>query len=207
MAGAGSQAATRWFLGLVLILLFAWTGLTLGAGTYLAAAVPYYRALCVILILLSVPTAGLAVMAARRNRAASGVLAVALLAGFLKLVHYGYYVPEWNYRLSQGPWGRAVGQWVPPRWTIYTEHPWRADLAFATEHPVRQLLSPQHLAYEPPGAKFVLLQQSEFENWPPQAPALQKVATFEDEYGGTRVLARTEGPLFWIRPADRVPKE
>src|SRR5262249_35585361 len=110
---------------------------------------------------------------------------------------------EWNYRRSQGPWGRAVGQWVPPNWTIFTFHTLRTDLAFATKHPVRQLFSPQHLAYETGQAKFVLLLESEFQHWPPQAPGLIKVAEFQDEYGGTRVVARTDGPLPWTRTLAR----
>ena len=89
----------------------------------------------------------------------------------------------------------------PPRWPIYTIHTWRADLAFATGHRVRQLVSPQHLAYEPGEARFVLLLDSEFENWPDEAPPLLKVASFQDEYGAARVLARTAGALPWIRQA------
>jgi len=199
LVGGVGVGPRRWFFGATLVLLFLWTGLATGAGGYLAAAVPYYRAVCVTLIALAIPAAGLAVWAAARGDGRKAFLAVFALAVFLKVAHWGYYVPEWNYRRSQGPWGRAVGQWVPPRWTIYTAHTWGADFAFATGHPVRQLVSAQHLAYEPAGAKFVLLLASEFENWPSQAPPLTKVASFQDEYGGSRVLARTEGPLPWDR--------
>ena len=135
------------------------------------------------------------------NAAWSGVargafVAVFLVAVGLKLAHWGYFVPELNYRLGQGPWGRAIGQYVPPRWPIYTFHAWRADLAFATEHPFRQLPDERFLKYAPGiGPKFVLLLPSEFENWPPNEPKLLKLRVFEDESGGTRVLARTEGPL------------
>ncbi len=100
--------------------------------------------------------------------------------------------------------GCAVGQWVPPRWPIYVAHAWRPDFAFATEHPVRQLISPQHLAYQPGEAKYALLLDTEFANWPANAAPLAKVATFLDEYGQTRVLARTPGPLPWIRVAPPV---
>ena len=137
-------------------------------------------------------------MSKRETRGA--FLALAVVAVSLKVGHFGYYVPEWNYRLSQGPWGRAVGQWVPPRWPIYTVHSWNADLAFATRHAVHQLQSPQHLAYQPGEARYVLLLESEFVNWPEKGPALTKVSTFQDEYGSTRVLARTAGPLPWTAP-------
>jgi hypothetical protein len=115
----------------------------------------------------------------------------------LKLVHWGYYVPEWNYRHGQGPWGRAVGQWLLPNWTVYTFHDWPPDLAFAIGRPVFQLRSPQHLAFLPAAkqSKHVLLLESEFDHWPADAPALFKVATFHDQFGGRRVLARTAGVL------------
>ncbi|MBV8677885.1 MAG: hypothetical protein JO355_12055, partial [Planctomycetaceae bacterium] len=47
------------------------------------------------------------------------------------------------------------------------------------------------------GPRFVLLLASEFEHWPKDAPALIPVARFQDERGGTRVLARTEGEFSW----------
>jgi hypothetical protein len=123
---------------------------------------------------------------------------VALVAVCLKVAHWGYYVPEWNYRRSQGPWGRAIGQWVPAQWPIYTTHAWPADLAFATGRPVRQLVDPKLLAYQPgKNAKFVLLLQSEFTHWPEGAPRIFEVASFQDERGDVRVLARTEGPASW----------
>ena len=170
-------------------------------GGYLAAAVPYYRSVSVVLIILAVPAAALAVWAAWRREPRGALLAVAALAVFLKLGHLGYYVPEWNYRLSQGPWGRAVGQWVPPRWPIYTFHAWNHDLAFATRHPFRQLASPQHLGYQPGEARYVLLLESEYANWPAQAPALIKVA---DVPGRVRLDPRP-GPDRRPRPLDASP--
>ena len=114
----------------------------------------------------------------------------------LKLAHWGYYVPEWNYRHSQGPWGRAIGQWVPKRWTLYTFHEWPPDLAFFVKRPVRQLRSPQYLEYQAgPQSKFVLLQASEFENWPKSAPPITLVAKFLDQSADERILARTAGPV------------
>ncbi len=66
-----------------------------------------------------------------------------LVAIALKLAHWGYYVPEMNYRTSAGPWGRAIGQWVPEKHPVYTLHAWPADLAYAINRPVRQLAGPQ----------------------------------------------------------------
>ncbi|HMF35702.1 MAG TPA: hypothetical protein VKF17_03655, partial [Isosphaeraceae bacterium] len=70
------------------------------------------------------------------------------------------------------------------------------DLAFAIGRPVFQLRSPQHLAFPATNqSKHVLLLDSEFAHWPADAPALFKVATFHDQFGGRRVLARTAGVL------------
>jgi len=193
--------ARRWFFGWPVVSTLLWAALVVGFGGYLAAAVPYYRSLAVWLILLAGPAAALALRSAARCEPVGAWFSVALLAIFLKLGHVGYYVPEWNYRISQGPWGRAVGQWVPPHWPIYTLHTWNHDFAFATHHPVRQLASPQHLEFQPGAARYVLLLDSEFANWPADAPALTKVAEFADEHGSTRVLARTAGPLPWTVPA------
>jgi hypothetical protein len=150
---------------------------------------------------LSVPLTGLALTAAWRRDTRWGVIAFCVLALCVRLGHWGYYVPEWNYRCSQGPWGRAVGQWVPPRWPIYTIHTWPADLAFATGHSVYQLRSERHLQYQPGDVKFVLLLASEFDHWPEWAPKLEKVASMHDEYDQTRVLARTPGALPWVAAA------
>ena len=125
-----------------------------------------------------------------------GLVALVLLTVCLKLVHWGYYVPEWNYRHGQGPWGRAIGQWLLPHWTIYTFHDWPPDLAFAIGRPVFQLRSPQHLAFPASDqSKHVLLLESEFEHWPDDAPGLSKVATFQDQSGERRILARTAAVL------------
>jgi hypothetical protein len=201
--GSGSVAAgpRRWFFGWAVALAVAWALLAGLAGGYLAAAVGYYRALAVGLVAAGVPLAVLAVRSAARRDPTGALLAVLALAVCLRLAHWGYYEPEWNYRRSQGPWGRAIGQWVPPHWPIYTTHAWPADLAFATGRPVVQLPSERQLEYRPGVVKFVLLLESEFEHWPAQAPKVVKVASFQDEYGGTRVLARTPGPLPWVSPA------
>ena len=124
------------------------------------------------------------------------MLAVGLLAVALKVAHWGYYVPEWNYRHGQGAWGRAIGQWLLPNWTLHTMHDWPPELAFAIGRQVRQLPTPEHLAYPAMReAKHVLLLQSEFDHWPATAPRLFKVASFQDRQGNSRILARTAGVL------------
>ncbi len=201
LLGIESNAARRWFAGSAVVLGLFWAVTVCAAGGYLTAAVAYYRGVAIILIVLGVPAACLAVFSASRRDVRGSWLAFLILAVSLKLAHAGYYVPEWNYRISQGPWGRAVGQWVPPKWPIYTTTAWRADLAFATEHPVHRLISPQHLQYQPGEARYVLLLGAEFDNWPENAAKLNKVAEFRDEFDARRVLARTDGPLPWTRPA------
>lgn len=165
-------------------------------GTYLAAAQPYYRGVGLVLIGVGLAAALLAVdsLWARSARGAiRGLIAAALVA---KVAYAAYYVPETNYRFGKGPWGRAVGQYVPPRWPIYTLHSISPALAFATEHPVRQLRAEIFLKVQPgDGPKFVLMTDSEFAHWAKDAPKVRKVRDFQDEYGGIRVLARTEGAL------------
>ena len=169
---------------------------------------PYYRTLGIImaLIALGVGRPGLVGPRRRATRGAGWSRSIVLAIG-LKLAHWGYYAPEWNYRLSQGPWGRAIGQWIPRKWPLYTFHDWPPDLAFFIGRPVRQLPSPRFLNYLPgPECRFVLLQASEFDNWPDQAPPLTLVARFQDQSGEERILARTPGSspsparMPWLRP-------
>jgi hypothetical protein len=54
---------------------------------------------------------------------------------------------------------------------------------------------------------YVLLIESEFENWPTNAPKIQKVHTFSDGVGEVRVLARTEGDLTAKPRAHLTPAE
>ncbi len=195
----GAATGVRWtLLGLALVIAMAWVAVVVPYGTYLAAAVPYYRGPAIVLVVGAIIVGSFALVGTweRRTRWAVGVvLAVAL---GVKVAHATVYRPEWDYRVGQGPWGRAIGQWVPPRWKIYVFHPWPADLAFATEHPFRQLVAPTLLQYEvsedgPP--VYVLLMDTEFEHWPKRAPKLLKVHAFEDTRGRSIVLARTEGDL------------
>jgi hypothetical protein len=196
--GAITTAVRRGFLTLAGTVIVFWVALVNVTGIFLASAVPYYRGIAIVLIGLSLPIGLVCLVSLFRGDVRRGLLALAAVAVCLKLAHGGYYVPEWNYRHSQGAWGRAIGQWVVPGWPIHTVHAWPPALAFATEHPFRQLRHPKSLAYQDgPTPRFVLLFASEFEHWPRGAPPLVKVATFQDDRGATRVLARTAGPFSW----------
>ncbi len=190
------RLSRRVFLGLLLGLLSLWL-ITLVYGSYLWLLVfPYYRPIGIAVVLLSLPAFLLGWSAMETANTRRGLIALVLVAISLKLVHWGYYAPEWNYRHGQGPWGRAIGQWLLPNWTVYTFHDWPPDLAFAIGRPVFQLRSPQHLAFPATGeSRHVLVLESEFEHWPEDAPALTKVATFHDPSGQRRILARTAGVL------------
>ncbi|MEJ7639124.1 MAG: hypothetical protein WKF75_14410 [Singulisphaera sp.] len=179
-----------------------WVALVVTGGTYLASAVSYYRGVSIVLMVLGMATAVAGWEAVRKREPRLALAAVFAVAVGLKLAHVGYYVPEWNYRRSQGPWGRAIGQWVPPRLPIYTIHTWPTDLAFAIGRPIRQLPDPNALAFHEAGhPQLVLLLDSEFEHWPEEAPHLVKIAAFQDEHGRGRILARTEGDFSWRRMA------
>jgi hypothetical protein len=197
LGGNSSPQANRLFLILTFAIVLVWALLAVPLGGYLAAAVSYYRQTAVLLLVLTVGTVllSMASIDQRRVRWAFGALvAVACMA---KLVHAGIYVPERNYRLSQGPWGRAIGQWVPPNWPIYTFHTWPTDLAFATERPVRQLPDPKLLQFKPKDRPhYVLLLRAEFDHWPDSAPRIHKVRSFLDQRGDERILARTDGEVF-----------
>jgi hypothetical protein len=158
---------------------------------------PYYRVIGLCALVLGVPFFVLVWNAVERSDTRRAVAAMMILAASLKLVHWGYYVPEWNYRHGQGPWGRAIGQWLLPGWTIHTFFDWPEDLAFAIGRPIRRLATPRHLTYEVKAgqSEHVLLLESEFEHWPEDAPRLIKVASFLDASGQRRVLARTHGVL------------
>jgi len=159
-------------------------------------AMPYYRALGIVMACLVASVSFVACSALATRNVRRSMAAIILIAIGIKLAHSSYYVPEWNYRFSQGPWARAIAQWVPRRWTLYTIHDWPPDLAFFMKRPVRQLRSPRFLEYQPgPESKFVLLLPTELENWPDSAVPIVEVARFQDQYGGERVLARTPGTV------------
>jgi hypothetical protein len=191
----GRNSRRAFFCGLAALLAL-WLIVMIYHGYVLILAMPFYRPLGIALGILTIGVAFLGWSALLNSNSRRGVVALMAIAVALKLVHWGYYVPELNYRDSQGPWGRAIGQWVPKRWSLYTFHEWPADLAFFVKRPVRQLRSPQYLEYQPgPRSKFVLLQASEFENWPQTAPPITIVTKLLDQWGDERVLARTAGAV------------
>lgn len=167
------------------------------AEPFCLVMVSYYRPVGIVVLVLTLVAVGIAWLALRTSSGLRGAVALATLTAALKLAHLGVFVPEWNYQHGEGPWGRAIGQWLLPNWPVYTIHDWPTDLAFAIGRQVRQLPTPRHLAFESPAdeAKHVLLLESEFSNWPADAPALTKVAEFQDRWGGRRILARTAGIL------------
>ncbi len=192
-AGRKFEFAALWGAALMGLI---WSGVAVPRATDLAATVPYFRAPAIMLIVLALVTMAFALVGAWEGRLRWAVGTIVAVAIGIKLAHAAIIVPEFNYRFGQGPWGRAIGQWIPPRWPLYTFHPWRADLTFATEHPVRMLVSPKLLSYEIGDRPvFVLLQPSEYANWPKEAPKLQLVREFQDDNGFPRILARTEGNL------------
>jgi hypothetical protein len=193
-AGALSPAARRVLLAIGLFFALLVAIIIAPSAVYLAAAMSYYRPIAIVLLAGAIGVLLFAVGVVGR-RSARGVIGVLLAVALLiKAAHAWVYVPEWNYRCSEGPWGRAVAQWVPPGWTIYTTLDWSPDFVFATERRVRRLAFPRQLEFQRGNhPEFVLLKAGEFEHWPAAAPQLIKVREFEDQYLGTHVLARTEG--------------
>ncbi len=191
-----SRSSGRVFFALFSCLVAIWLGVVL-YGTYICTlCLPYYRTIGVVMALLVLVVAFLAWLSMIGRDSRLAVIVVLLLALGLKLVYWGYYAPEWNYRYSQGPWARAIAQWMPRTWTLYTLHEWPADLAFFTKRRVRQLQSPDHLKFQKGAySKYILLLPSEFENWPKSAPPISFVARFQDESSGERILARSPGIL------------
>jgi len=198
--GRGAIAIRGLGFGVVL----GWMMIALYAGYFCLLIAPYYRWIGLVVLGLSSAAIALAWQGVFRPDSRRSVAGMALVAIALKLGHWGVFVPELNYRHGEGPWGRAIGQWLLPNWPIYTIHPWPSELAFAIGRPVREIPSPRHLTYHLEGgqARHVLLSESEFEHWPDDAPPVRKVAEFQDRTGGRRVLARTEGHL--LTPAGAV---
>ncbi|RUL88565.1 hypothetical protein TsocGM_06485 [Tautonia sociabilis] len=205
-----SAGARRCFWAAAISAAIGWAALATPIFGYVAAAIGAYRPLALVLIASGLAAPAVAIAGWWAGRPAVGVAAVVLVVAALKLAHWGVVVPEWNYRQSQGPWGRAIGQWMPRKSTLYflnstafddtipDRDRWPADLAFHVGRRVRQLPSPEALGLEPesPSPHFVLLHPSEFEHWPSSAPELVLVRTLQDRYGEPRVLARTAGPLY-----------
>jgi hypothetical protein len=182
-----------------------WLLVVLGWGGYVGFAVAYYRATLIVVGLISLSGFLMAIRSSRLGEVKWSLGAIVAVSVALKLAHWGYFVPETNYRTGAGPWGRAIGQWVPEKHPIYVLHAWPADLAFATGRPFRQLPAPHNIDFQPgQGSKFVLLQDSEwaeYQGWSKGWPKLIKVAEFEDEMGlSKRILTRTDAPLIIERP-------
>jgi hypothetical protein len=201
MPEAVGRRATRISLAISGLWLFA----VVSWGGYVGFAVAYYRATIIVVALLSLAGFLMAIRSCRLGEAKWALGSIVAVSIALKLAHWGYYAPESNYRIGAGPWGRAIGQWVPEKHPIYVLHSWPADLAFATARPFRQLATPQHIEFQPgKGSKFVLLQDSEYaeyQGWSKGWPKLIKVAEFEDEMGlSKRILTRTDAPLIVERP-------
>jgi hypothetical protein len=195
-AMALTQGVRRAFLALFAGLLALWTIVMIYGSFVWIMTMPYYRALGITMAFLVLAVALLGWFALATASSRRGLLVLVLVSIGLKLAHWGYYVPEWNYRRSQGPWGRAIAQWIPRKWSLYTFHDWPPDLAFSIRRPVRQLRSPRFLTYLPGSdSRYVLLQTSEYGNWPDHAPPITLVARFLDESGEERILARTSGLL------------
>jgi hypothetical protein len=199
------QAVTRGAIRLSLVIAGFWFLLVLGWGGYVGFVVAFYRSTVIIVAILSLVGFLFALHAARLGQvrwALGGIITVSIA---LKLAHWGIFVPEWNYRKGAGPWGRAIGQWVPEKHPVYVLHSWYADLAFAMNRPIRQLPTPGHIDFQAgQGSKFVLLTDAEYAEyltWSKGWPRLLKVAEFEDEEGiSKRILTRTDAPLMIERP-------
>ena len=195
-------SSRRWVHLAGLGLVIGWAALMIPWAGNLALSVGYYRPVGIVLIALAIGAATLAISSAWRADRRGALAALVLLAVSIKLVHFGHHVPEWNYRNGQGPWGRAIAQWVPRGATIHVLHGWPADLLFAVDRPIRQLADPRLLPNRPgPSPKFLLLLESEFDHWQDHWPKVIKVARFEDERGEGRVVARTEGEFSWRKSA------
>jgi hypothetical protein len=191
-----SQDGRRWYLALCTIVSVQWLSVMTCGSFVWCVALPFYRTLGIVMVFVVLAVAILTWWTLASADCRRALLMLTLIAIGLKLAHWGYYVPEWNYRHSQGPWARAIAQWLPRKWTLYTFHDWPPDLAFFMKRPVRQLRSPHFLQYESgPESKFLLLLPSERDNWPDSALPISVVATFQDAHGAQRVLARTPGAL------------
>ena len=197
---------TRLIFGVAIMANLLWAALALPRLVFVAASMGYYQELAVISGLLTAFAVAFALVGAWEGRRRWCVASFVGLTFAIKVAHAGIYVPEREYRIGQGPWAHAVGQWVPPRFPIYTVHTWPADFAFDLCRPVKQLVAAQWLGLvDTPHPRHVLLLKAEFDHWPADAPAIEKIREFEDERGGVRVLAKTTGqPVPW-NPAPEAP--
>ena len=130
LSGPLAAGARRWFHASSLTVALGWSAGVLLWGGYLAVAVGYYRGTAVVLICLAVATAIVAASASCLGDRWGTLAALVLVAISLKLTHWGYYVPEWNYRHTPGLPGGALHRprWVPPRTNLYVLDAWPPDL-------------------------------------------------------------------------------
>ncbi|GIW88931.1 MAG: hypothetical protein KatS3mg108_3255 [Isosphaeraceae bacterium] len=184
-------AWARWLgAGLCLV----WVVGALPVMVVLAVRVAYYRELALLVAGLATVGMAYAAVGAWTRRSAWVAAGLAGVSLGIVLAYAGIYAPERAYRLGQGPWGRAIGQWVPPRETVYVFHDERPALMAALGRRVRRLVAPAWLEYlDAPGPHYVLLLAAEAEHWPESAPAIERIRAFEDGRGTVRVLARTVG--------------
>ncbi len=144
-----SRAAGRSFFTIFAVVIVVWLSGSLYGSFIWCVAMPFYRVLGIITTFLALAIAVLAWSALATANVRRALVALVIVAIGFKLAHWLYYVPEWNYRRSQGPWARAIAQWVPRRWTLYTIHDWPLDLAFYMKRPIRQLRSPRFSSTNP----------------------------------------------------------
>ncbi len=211
-----SKASSRIFGGLVISVSTLWAVLIVSLLGYVAAAIGAYRQPSLLLIAIAVSTLAVSITGLVRKKHLISLGALVLIAFSMKYASWSIVNPEWNYRASQGPWGRAIQQWMPRTSTLYftnntTFDPqipnrdrWPVDLAFHVGRRVREIPAPESLSFLDGGNSsphFVLLHPEEFEQWPKAAPPLVLIRELQDHRGIPRILARTEGPLYPV-PAE-----
>ena len=76
-------------------------------------AMPFYRPLGIAMSIMTIGAALLGWSALLSGNSRRGIVTLAIIAVALKFVHWGYYVPELDYRESQGPWGARSASGYP----------------------------------------------------------------------------------------------
>jgi hypothetical protein len=216
-AGLRSLSSVRWpMLSLTNLVAIPLVVLVVPLAVYLGAAIPFYRPVAITVGILAILSATAALAAWIPGRARLAAPAWILAALVFKVAHAAVFLPEWNYRAGQGPWGRAIGQWLPAQAEVLSLVRWPDDLAFYIGRPVRfipheAMLNLPHPTM-PDRPRYVLLARSEFDHWPDSAPRLALIREFQDNLAGSRVLARVipghpESPAQVASQArsDRVP--
>lgn len=211
----GSVRPRRLVAGLSMLTVLGWTALFTPAHLQLVFQTPYYRPIGIALLVLTGLAVWLGVVGGINGSGRMGLAALALVAVGFKWHHWGIYAPEWNYRVSQAPWGRAIGQWVPPGRPLFILgtrlETWPADLMFGVGHPIRLVPNPQALRFfnDGPRPTHVLLHPAELRAWPEDAPEVEEIFTFYSQTGfdPARVLVRIPGEPGWRRKVGHLPGE